>query len=274
MIKSKKLALAFAAAITLGATNAHAQGAPQTRALTVQYSGVITNDVADTLMIRQPDGTFARYTGTVPNYAYNKGDAVTVSFTTTVPTGAYYDANNVPRSADGIYRFFVQGPLGQGGTFGKAVADISGPLGASSNYASSGITVVFDSNSDTYSLEFPNDRFSIGYFSGASFLYDVNSGALLPTSRNCFTAGGCDTGAYIQGDATDIKLTSDTGRADGSADPVTLGPSGSFTLGFKGSWNLPTYSATQVPEPASIGLFAGGLALLQRARRRKHRLQA
>jgi hypothetical protein len=249
--------------LALGVTGAQAQvGPPQIKNLTVQYNGVITNDVADTIMIRQPDGSFARYTGTVPDYAYKKGDAVTISFSTNVPTGAYYNANNVPKSVDGIYRFAVQGPNGNGTGFGVGRGfDISGPLSPSVDFGAGGLTIVFDSNADTYSLEFPNGAFAFGYFSGPSYQYDANTGALLP-SRNCFSAS-CTDGATVRGNATDVTLRSPVGT---SAQP---GDAGNFSLGFKGSWNLSTYSATQVPEPASIAIFAGGLAILSRARRKR-----
>lgn len=251
-------------ALIAGATGAQAQvEPPQVKTITVQYSGVVTNDVADTIMIRQPDGTLAHYTGTVPDYAYKKGDAVTISFNTNVPTKAFYDAHNVPPSVDGIYRFAVQGPNGNGNGFGVGRNfDISGPLSPSVDFGAGGITIVFDSNADTYSLEFPNGAFALGYFSGPSYRYDANSGALLP-SGNCFSAS-CTDGATVGGNATDVTLRSPVGT---SAQP---GNAGNFSLAFNGAWNLPTYGgATQVPEPASIGIFAAGLAMLQRARRRR-----
>jgi hypothetical protein len=149
-------------AIALGATTALAQvGPPQVKNLTVQYSGVITNNVTDTLMIRQPDGTLTRYEGIVPNYAYK----------------------------------------------------------------------------------------------------DAATGALLPAFVVFANEGS--GGALLRGNATDLTLSAPTGiNALGGSN------SGNFSLGFKGSWNLPTYAAPQVPEPASIVIFAGGLAIPRRARRK------
>jgi hypothetical protein len=268
MIGSKAVAFALVAAVTPGASSAQAQSnAPQTRGLSVKYSGIITNDVTDTLMIRQPDGTFTRYMGTVPNYEYTKGDAVTVSFSTTVPTKAYYDANNVPPSADGIYRFSYAGPIGNGNGFGVSRDfDISGSFGRAIDFGGGGITIVYDSNVDTYSLEFRDGGFAIGAFSGPGYNYNANTGALLSGFVGFANEGS--GGPVLRGNAADLRLSVPVG-----IDAPGGGNAGSFTLGFNGSWNLPTYSATQVPEPASIGLFAGGLALLQRARRRKHHLQ-
>jgi hypothetical protein len=260
-------ALAALAGLTLAidVTSAQAQvGPPQVKNLTVQYTGVITNDVTDTLMIRQPDGTLTRYMGTVPNYAYKKGDAVTVSFSTTVPTKAYYDANSVPPSADGIYRFSYAGPNGNGNGFGVSRDfDISGSFGRAIDFGGGGITIVYDSNVDTYSLEFRDGGFAIGYFSGPGYDYDATTGALLPAFVGFANEGS--GGALLRGNATDLTLSVPTGiNAPGG------GNSGNFALGFKGTWNLPTYGgATQVPEPASIAIFAGGLAILSRARRKR-----
>ncbi len=261
MIGSKLAVYAFAIAVSI--STAFAQGAPQTRVLSVKYTGVITNDVTDTLMIRQPDGTLARYMGTVPNYEYKKGDAVSVSFTTNVPTKAYYDANTVPKASDGIYRFSYAGPNGNGNGFGVSRDfDISGSFGRAIDFGGSGITIVYDSNVDTYSLEFRDGGFGIGYFSGPGYDYDALTGALLPGFAGFANEGS--GGPLLRGNATDLSLSVPIGiNAPGG------GNAGNFSLGFKGSWNLPNYSATQVPEPASIGIFAGGLFLLQRARRRR-----
>jgi PEP-CTERM motif len=265
MIGSKSVAFTLVAAVTLSAPSAQAQNnAPQTRSLSVTYSGIITNDVTDTLMIRQPDGTFTRYMGTVPNYEYKKGDAVTVSFTTNVPTKAYYDANNVPKASDGIYRFSYAGPNGNGNGFGVSRDfDISGSFGRAIDFGGGGITIVYDSNVDTYSLEFRDGGFAIGYFSGPGYDYDATTGALLPAFVGFANEGS--GGALLRGNATDLQLLVPTGiNAPGG------GNSGNFSLGFKGSWNLPNYGgATQVPEPASIAIFAGGLAILSRARRKR-----
>jgi hypothetical protein len=261
-----RFSTAAAIALAMISTSAFAQ----TRTLNVKYSGVVTNDVTDTIMIRQPDGTVARYTGNVPNYEFKKGDNVTISFDTTMPTKAYYDAGTAPKSADGIYRFQVGTRVS--GVFGFGSVenpDVTGSLGPRGLYVLSGLTIVYDANNETYSIEFRDSGFFLADVQAPSYLYDANTGALLSSPTNCFTPAECGGGGLIAGNATEAKLTVDTGRSDGVTDPQLLGRSGSFTLGFSGGWNLPTYEPTQVPEPASIGIFAGGLFLLQRARRRR-----
>ncbi len=243
--------------------------APHLRTLRVQFNGVITNDVADTISIRQPDGTLTPYEGPVPTYAYKKGDPVTISFSTIVPTSAYYDANTVPRAADGIYRFALAGPNGNGNEIAVARNfDISGPLAPSTDFGVGGITIVYDANADTYSLEFPRGNYAASYFSGPSYKYDGTTGALVSSPFNCF-GGSCTDGATLTGNATGGTIRNQVG--DASFPSIA----GFFSLLFSGSWSLPTYESgssgggpTQVPEPGSMLLFAGGAAwLVRRAKR-------
>jgi PEP-CTERM motif len=241
---------------------------PQTRPLTVTFSGVVTNDVSDTISIRQPDGSFAPYRGPVPAYDYRRGDQVTIGFTTTVPTNAYYAANpNVPRADDGIYRFNVQGP--NAGTNGFGVTrnfDVSGPLSPATDFGIGGITLVYNANTESYSLEFPRGTWGASYFSGPSYTYDAGTGALITTGRNCFS-GSCTDGATLTGSADTVQLINQIGDA---RQPV--GPVGFFTLLFNGSWNLPVSNPggpTPVPEPGTVFLFGAGAAWLVRRARKK-----
>jgi hypothetical protein len=261
----KHLAIAAFGIGAASAAPAVAQTAPQSRLLTVQFSGVVTNDVRDTISIRQPNGTFTPYAGPVPAFDYKKGDAVTISFSTNVPTSAYYAANPaVPRAADGIYRFFVQGP--NAGTNGFGVTrnfDVSGPLAPATDFGIGGITLVYDSNTESYSLEFPRGSWGAGNLVGPSYVYDGATGDLLPTSRNCFFLD-CSGGATLTGNATQVQLNTPVGS---STEPSNVG---FFSLLFGGSWNLPVNNggATQVPEPGMMVLFGGGVALLLRRRSR------
>jgi polyisoprenoid-binding protein YceI len=84
----------FAAALALAAIPgaASAQTAPISKTISLTYTGTVTNAAADTIMVRQPDGTMAHYTGPLPNLPYANGDQVTISFNATVPTKAFYDS--------------------------------------------------------------------------------------------------------------------------------------------------------------------------------------
>jgi hypothetical protein len=246
--------------------------APQTRPLTVSFTGVVTDDINNTIMIRQPDGTMARYAGPVPDYVYRRGDQVSVSFTTTVPTGAYYQANNVPLAADGIYRFRVTGPIGSPrDQFGVASnPDVSGPLSPATDFGIGGLTIVYDATADSYSLELPTGSWGNGYYRGPSYTYDPVSGALTPVPRNCFTAL-CEDGALVRGTATTATVTTAIGL---STEPSNIG---FFTWVIDGMFNLPLFQSggtggggggpTPVPEPGTMLLFAAGagwIALRQR----------
>jgi len=243
---------------------------PQSRPLTVTFSGTVTNDVSDTIMIRQPNGSLTPYQGPVPAYDYRRGDQVAISFTTNVPTSAYYAANpSVPRAADGIYRFNVAGPNGNGNGFGVTRNfDVTGPLRPATDFGIGGITLVYDANGDSYGIEFPRGSWGASYLSGPSYTYDGGTGALIATSRNCFTAS-CTDGATLTGNANTVELRNQVGNPN---EPT--GAVGFFSLLFSGSWNLPTSTPGQpvpVPEPGSILLFGAGAAWLARRQLRAKR---
>ncbi len=256
------------AVLVLAVTTPALAQAPQSRPLTVTFSGVVTSDVSDSISIRQPDGSFTPYRGAVPEYAYRRGDAVSISFTTNVPTSTYY-ANNpqVPRASDGIYRFVVSSPFGNGNGFGVTRNfDVSGPLAPSGfGYGISGITLVYDSNTESYSIEFPRGSYGVGPLTGPAYRYDAGTGSLITTPDNCFFAG-CEGDANLIGDATSVRINSPVGSA------TEPGRAGFFDLLFNGSWNLPVNTGggpTPVPEPGSMLLFAAGTAwLVQRARKK------
>lgn len=232
----------------------------------VTFTGTVTNDVSDTIMIRQPNGTSTPYQGPVPAYDYRRGDQVTISFLTDVPTSAYYAANpSVPRAADGIYRFNVRSA--QGGNFGFGVTrefDVSGPVAPANSFGLGGITLVYDTNDESYSLEFPNGTWAAGDLEAPGYRYDAGTGALLSSRTSCFDVN-C---ARLNGSATGATLSVPIAS---SSTPDRLG---SFLLFLSGSWNLPVRDPgqpTPVPEPGSMLLFAGGAAWLVRRAKRRHK---
>jgi hypothetical protein len=282
--KALALSLLMAASISLPmmAAPAVAQTAPISRTIPVVFSGVVANDVGGSIRIRQPDGSFAAYTGPVPAYPYTKGDAVSISFNAVVPTRDFYTspAYQGQVAADGIYRIGITGPNNSGNNRGIGSGsnyDVSGPINAGSNFGqpigSGGLTIVYDSNADNYSIEFPNNRWTAATFDGPSFLYDSSTNTIANNRSTCFGVPGCrdlgDAGFGLSGDADSITT--------GAIRIVDIANAtfGFFNIDFTGSWNLPVYGSsggapTDVPEPSMLLLFAGAAAgLVGRQRWRK-----
>jgi hypothetical protein len=274
------MALAFAALPTV----ASAQSASIQRVIPITFTGIVANDVGSSIRIRQPDGTFTAFTGPVPDYPYVKGDAVSISFNANVPTRDYYTsgAYSGQIAADGIYRVAISGRATQGSssTIGLGdTVDVSGPIQQGSNFGQapgmSGLTIVYNSNTDNYSIEFPNNRWNAGPFDGPSFTYNSATGNVGTSPTTCIKSQGCtdlgDAGIGLSGNANQIS----TGNI--RIYDLANATLGLFNIDFNGSWNLPIFGAsgtgdpTDVPAPGSMLLFVGGVALLMR-RQRKARL--
>jgi hypothetical protein len=287
----KKHSISIACAfLIVTATQASAQQAPISRTIPLVFSGVVSNDVTNAIRIRQPDGSFAPFTGPVPDYPYKVGDPVSISFNAIVPTQAFYAAGGPYQgqlAADGLYRINVGGQLGSGSGFipgpGGVGAitnpDVSGPISPNANGLPTAVrlTIVYDSNADSYSLEFPNGTWSAFNLNGPSYTYDPATGALAGTNVACpgGIASGCNENnpggfAIVGTESTAVA------RNVPVFTPATPTPTsfiaGLFDLTFGGRWNLPTFGsggATQVPEPGMMLLFAGGVGALMRRRREK-----
>lgn len=284
-----KLSLAVALTITASAvspftTPAFAQTAPQSRTIPVTFSGTVTNDVSQTIRIRQADGSYAAFTGAVPDYPYGAGDAVTISFNAVVPTRAAYEAGGALQnaaSADGIYRITVSNPFYSGGSRplgigNSTVADPSGPINPVDTFGqptNTRMTLVYDAIADSYSIDFTNGQFASGSYAGPSYLYDSVTQTLTPCSGSACGNGGLS----ISGNATQLTTSNIgiTGTAPGNG-PQSGAGTGLFSLIFSGSWNLPSFNPggpIDVPEPGSVLFFGAGAFAIMR-RRRQARLEA
>jgi hypothetical protein len=258
------------------------------REIPVTFTGVVANDVAGSIMIRQPDGSSIPYTGPVPDYPYKKGDTVSISFNTILPTQEYYtDPGYTGQiAADGIYRINVFGP-GNTGTdfFGVAPDfDVSGPMTPTSNAGQdlsvNGMTIVYDSNADSYSMDFANSGWIASLMDAPGFLYDPALGTLSASRSTCLggSPGNCinfgDGGFTLTGGATSAGATIPVY----SSDPASY-VAGLFNMLFTGTWSLPTFGAssgggstggTEVPEPGMALLFGiGAWAVVARQRKQR-----
>ncbi len=256
-----------------------AQTAQQKRTIPVTFFGMVTNDVTKEIRIRQSDGSYIPFTGAVPDYPYKQGDSVTISFNALVPTRAAYEAGGAlagSASADGIYRISVRNPFysSGGGVLGignSTIADPSGPINPIDTFGqptNTRMTLVYDAIADSYSIDFTNGQFQSGAYTGPSYLYDANTQTLTPCTGNACGNGGFS----ISGNANQLTTSNIgiTGTAAGNG-PQSGANTGLFSLIFSGAWNLPTYNAggpVDVPEPATVSLFAGGAAAVMRRRRR------
>lgn len=270
---------------------ATAQTAPISRSVPLTFTGVVANDITNTIKVRQPDGTTVPYVGPVPDYPYKAGDPVTISFNATLPTKAFYEPGGPYHgqiAADGIYRISLGGQTGSGYTPGPGgvsavtVPDVSGPISGDANgYGSyARMIIVYDSKADTYSLEFPNGSWGLSDMNGPSYTYDQTSGALAPAAANCRggTRIGCNDinpgGFGITGNESSASANISIWSPATNNDPNTSYIDGLFNLLINGSWNLPTWNggsggSTEVPEPGMAVLFgSGALAMLARRRRK------
>jgi PEP-CTERM motif len=280
-----KIRTAVIAATLILTGSVAAQTATVSRTVPVTFTGTVSSTAADTILVRQPDGTLARFTGPLPALAYAAGDPVTISFNATMPTRSYYDSGTYQGqiAADGIYRIRVSTQPGSSliGNIGQASpSDVSGPIGFASNFgepAYSAMTIVYDYNADSYSIE-GSGRFFAGAFAGPGYLYDAATDSYIACNgeREC-------AGAGLGGPADPVSFTLN-GGADGSTiassairisstDATSGTGRGIFSWLFSGSWNLSQFGgATQVPEPGMLLLFGGASAFV--ARRRRKRLAA
>jgi len=258
---------------------------PTSNRLNVTFTGTVTNDVTNAIRIRQPDGSTTLYNGPIPEYPYQRGDTVSISFATNVPNRNFYSspAYTGQIAADGIYRIAVTSPATGDPVrpgFTNAV-DVSGPVSVETRpgagpFALRGQTIVYDSNADTYSLELPTGGWLLAPLDAPTYTYDAQTGALVPRSSACIGPQCESSGIILRGtaDGATIGLSNGSGIPIANAAEPTV--AGFFdAIGLSGMFNLPIFGSgnggggpIDVPEPSMLLLFGGGAALVIRRRRK------
>lgn len=279
----------IAASLLVSAGTAQAQVfavAPGINRVRLTFTGVVTNDVTDTIMIRQPlSGGLVPYTGPKPDYPYKKGDALTISFTADVPNRNYggpAGQYNGQTAVGGIYKFDLR-PSFNGGASGFGAVDgvnvSAGPIRGSTNASGpfmAGLSLIYDANADSYSLDIAQNGWAVGNYQAPFYQYDQATNSLS-------VRGGCATVLQLDCSLNSRSFTGDATSANyggpniGDAGIPIVIPNTDTTIGylssllFSGSWNLPikgSSGSTDVPEPGLTLLFASGVAAMIRRRRK------
>ncbi len=273
-------------AILAFATPSSAQitpNSPTSNLLRISFTGTVTNDVDNTIRIRQPNGTTIPFTGPVPEYPYQQGDRVAISFVTQVPNRDFYSSPLYTGqvAADGIYRINVTSPAtGTPGTLGYAnTADISGPIGVENRggppLSIRGVTIVYDAVGDLYSLELGSGGWSLANLDVPSYTYDGTTGTVVARNNACIGVQCESANILLTGNATAATIGSPFGQNIGIGTTAEPSFGGFFdAIGLSGSFNLPIFGGSStggpvdVPEPSMLLLFGGGAALVIRRRRK------
>lgn len=285
-------------AVVAGASAPAAQ-AQTVSTIPVTFTGTVSTSFGDSVKVKQADGSYTSYSGPMPSFPYENGQAIAISFNATVANAAYYAANPnaaaMTRAADGQYRITLMpetsgldgGVAAPGiGTADRAV--VTGGIAAASNPRSGpggggamALALLYNATTDTYSIA-PGSRFVAGYFAGPGYVYDGATGQLV----------------VCQGAACDPKgiganLFSLLGNADGSEvsafnvpilDSVSGALAGLYTMTISGRWGFGgtsnggngnagsggqnDSSATPVPEPLMLPLLGAALFVPVYRRRR------
>lgn len=289
--------LALALAPELGRAQVSPGPDPYSEYLTVTYSGTVANPVNDTIMIRQPDGTSAPYTGPLPAWDYQKGQQVTISYTAIVPNAAYFSSPRYTgqQAADGVYQISLSAsPNNNANGFGP-VAPVKGTIGGSTFYPAQGSgggapgmsqTLIYNANTDQYMIAGSGGFREVVNPSFPRAVYDGTTGAITGT---CTTAA-CQQ-AFVNGFTVDNFLHGDTAGPNPTIningqvpiiDNATGAIVGYFQAFLNGVWSLPQFGGgsggggsgggTAVPEPSMLALFGASSGLLAIRRRRRRAL--
>ncbi len=241
----------------------------------VTYQGTVTSSATQHLQIRLPDGQTIPYTGPAPDYPFNAGDPISISFDAIVPSPSAIANGYVPPAVDGIYTFQI-GPRpeqlpqfpntasfvnfsGNGG-----ITQWQDGSGNASYGTNGGLAIVYNANTDSYALNtgFRPGPFGIGFFDFPMLAYDLISNSL---STQLLSDRNVTSGAAISGTSpTNARIPISIIGNDGSNSWFA----GGFDLAFDGGWSVGSRTPVDVPEPSMLLLFGAGAGALTWRRKR------
>lgn len=259
--------------------NAALISASDYKTIRIEYNAVVTKSPTDNVQILQPDGRITPFRGPIPDYPFKAGDPLKISFDAVVPSREAINKGLIPAAADGIYQF----ELGPNIANDNSIIFNFPNLGAIGNLTGNGgikgagstksvnpdnIAIVYDANSDSYSI---NPNFDQRSEDGRTFFVGGIETTVLTLNPQSFV--------LTSRQLSDGGSTFWEGFADGSGRiPVAaFGPSDQILLvdkflEFDGGFNLPFFSGqspTPVPAPSALLLFSIGVCALIRSRKRK-----
>lgn len=264
------------------------------RQLDIVYTGVVTKNAQNTLVVANPDGTKSPYTGPLPQIEGLLGDTVTIKFSAPVPTREFFSFRPDQVPTDGLYRIYVstadyEHPVTGFGFGATNLGQLDGAA-LTATYISRGydtintrqtMMIVYDLNTDSYSIQGGSYLSSTWLADGYKF--DRATQTFIPCRYDCVPVGD------LRANTASLTSSADNNTLTSSNIPVFLADPpqsiGSFFWEFFGSWNLPTFTASSsggstsggssssggtpidVPEPGMLVLFGLAAAALPLRRR-------
>jgi len=246
--------------------------------VTVNDEGVITSSPTKDIMLRAPGGIIFPYTGPAPDYPFNVGDPIKISFEAIIPSKQAIQSGIIPTAANGIYTFKLtanaadiktdptlggfRNIIGNGGL--SQATDEQGNVESRSN---GGLAIVYNAISDSYSINSnANDtqfsqKFALGGLDVASLNYNVLENNILVAQLSSLTRGATSWSG-LGGGKGSIGVSN--AQNVGTTHPTLA----QLSIFFDGAFNVSGPIPSSVPAPPILlifGIAIGGL-VWQRAK--------
>lgn len=240
--------------------------------VTVNYEGVITSSPTKDIMLRTPSGLIFPYTGPAPDYPFNVGDPIKISFEAIIPSKQVIQSGIIPTAANGIYTFKLtpnEAEIKTDPTLG-AFRNIVGnggliqstdEQGNAENRSNRGLAIVYNAISDSYSVnsnanDVPfEEKFILGGLDAPSLNYNPIENNILVAQIGSFGRGA--TFWSGKGDGKGSIGVSNAGFPVGQQTTIAQ-----LSIFFDGAFNVSGPNPSPVPAPPILlifGIAIGGL---------------